>query len=154
MKEKPFRDCPSWHPSQIQSPKPDTTVDANKCLLTEALTGPDKYRSTCSQVTIGLSTGFLIKALEKGLKELKGFATSQEEQQYESTCIPGAPRDYTNNQRVHMELQPPFVAEDGLVSHQWEERPLFLGRLCAPVEGNAKNKKQECVLVSRGDGRG
>ena len=49
---------------------------------------PDKYRSTCSQVTIGLSTGFLIKALEKGLKELKGFATSQEEQQYETMCTP------------------------------------------------------------------
>jgi hypothetical protein len=34
-----------------------------------------------------------MEELEKGLKELKGFATSQEEQQYEPTCTPRAPRD-------------------------------------------------------------
>jgi hypothetical protein len=26
-----------------------------------------------------------------------------------------------------------YVAEDGLVGHQWEERPLVFGRLYAPV---------------------
>jgi hypothetical protein len=26
-----------------------------------------------------------------------------------------------------------FVAEDGLLSHQWEERLLVLGRLYAPI---------------------
>jgi hypothetical protein len=26
-----------------------------------------------------------------------------------------------------------YVAEDGLVGHQWEERPLFLVRIYAPV---------------------
>jgi hypothetical protein len=26
-----------------------------------------------------------------------------------------------------------YVAEDGLVGHQWEERPLVLGSLVAPV---------------------
>jgi hypothetical protein len=36
----------------------------------------DKYRGGCSQPTIGLSMGFPIKELKKGLKELKGFATS------------------------------------------------------------------------------
>jgi hypothetical protein len=37
-----------------------------------------------------------------------------------------------HKQRVHMEgpMAPAgYVAEDGLVSHQWEERPLVLGRL-------------------------
>jgi hypothetical protein len=78
LKERPFRDCLYQHPSQIQSPKLDTTVDANKCLLTEALTVPDKYRIRCSQSTIGVSTVSRMEELEKGLKELKGFATSQE----------------------------------------------------------------------------
>jgi hypothetical protein len=32
-----------------------------------------------------------------------------------------------------------YVAEDSLVGHQWEERPLFLGY--APVEGNARARK-------------
>ena len=42
----------------------------------EALPEPDKYRGKCSQPTIGVSTGSPIEELEKGLKELKGFATS------------------------------------------------------------------------------
>jgi hypothetical protein len=36
-----------------------------------------------------------------------------------------------------------YVAEDGLVSHQWEERPLVLLRLYAPVQGNARARKWE-----------
>jgi hypothetical protein len=36
---------------------------------------PDKYSGGCSQPTIGISTGSPMEELEKGLKELKGFAT-------------------------------------------------------------------------------
>jgi hypothetical protein len=49
---------------------------------------------------------------------------------------PRAPRDKTTNQRVHVEgpMAPAaYVAENGLVGHQWEERPLVLRRLNAPV---------------------
>ena len=45
------------------------------------------------------------------------------------TPPPGAPRDWTTNQRVHMEgpmALATYVAEDGLVGHQWEEQPLGL----------------------------
>jgi hypothetical protein len=38
-----------------------------------------------------------------------------------------------------------YVAEDGLVDHQWEERPLVLRRTCAPVQWNANARKLECV---------
>jgi hypothetical protein len=41
----------------------------------------------------------------------------------------------TTNQRVHMEgpMAPAaYVAEDGLVGHQWEEKPLVIWRLDAP----------------------
>jgi hypothetical protein len=38
-----------------------------------------------------------------------------------------------------------YVAEDGLVGHQWEERPLVLRRSYAPVEGNARTWKWEWV---------
>jgi hypothetical protein len=67
--------------------------------------------------------------LEKGLKELRGFAAPWREQQCKPARPPGAPRDWTTNQRVHMEgpMAPaPYVAEDGLISHQWEEKPLVL----------------------------
>ena len=45
-----------------------------------------------------------------------------------------------------------YVAEDGLVSHQREERPLVLQRLYAPIQGNARARKQE--WVGRGAGQG
>ena len=38
-----------------------------------------------------------------------------------------------------------YVAEDGLVGHQLEERSLVLQRSYAPVQGNAKARKQEWV---------
>jgi hypothetical protein len=47
-----------------------------------------------------------------------------------------------------------YVAEDGLVSHQWGERPLVLQRLYAPVQGNAKARKQEWVVWGAGLGEG
>jgi hypothetical protein len=55
-----------------------------------------------------------MKKLEKVPKELKVFATLQEEQQYELTSTPRAGSLVA------------YVAEDGLVSRQWEERPLVL----------------------------
>jgi hypothetical protein len=45
-----------------------------------------------------------------------------------------------------------YVAEDGLVGHQWEERPLVLRRLYAPVQGNARAKKWEWVGWRAGQG--
>jgi hypothetical protein len=38
-----------------------------------------------------------------------------------------------------------YVAEDGLVSHHWEERPLVLQILYASVQGNTRAKKWEWV---------
>ena len=38
-----------------------------------------------------------------------------------------------------------YVAEDDLVGHQWEERPLVLQRSYAPVQGIARARKQEWV---------
>ena len=36
-----------------------------------------------------------------------------------------------------------YVAKDDLVGHQWQERPLVLGRLDAPVYQNARLVRQE-----------
>jgi hypothetical protein len=38
-----------------------------------------------------------------------------------------------------------YVAEDGLVGHQWKERPLVLRRLYTPVQRNARARKQKWV---------
>jgi hypothetical protein len=63
------------------------------------------------------------------LRELKGIEAPWKDHQYELTSTPRAPWNYTTNKRKHMvELVALaiYVAEDGLVSHQWEERPLVL----------------------------
>jgi hypothetical protein len=69
----------------------------------EALPEPDKYRGRCPQIIIGLSTVSLMKALEKGLKDLRGFAGPWREQQCQQTRPPRAPGDWISNQRIHME---------------------------------------------------
>ena len=76
------------------------------------------------QPSIGLSTVFLMEELEKelgvgGCSPMGGATVSTGQ-------TPGAPRDWTINQRVHMEgpMAPAtYVAEDGLVGHQWESGP-------------------------------
>ena len=45
-----------------------------------------------------------------------------------------------------------FVAEDGLVGHQLEERPLVLRRLYALEQGNARARKREWVGWGAGQG--
>jgi hypothetical protein len=47
-----------------------------------------------------------------------------------------------------------YVAEDGLVIHQLEEMPLILQRSYAPVQGNARARKQERVGWQAGLGEG
>jgi hypothetical protein len=39
-----------------------------------------------------------------------------------------------------------YIAEDGLVGHQWEERPLILRVLDAAEKGDAKVERKEWVL--------
>jgi hypothetical protein len=61
----------------------------------------------------------------EGLKELKGMATPQEEQQDH----PELPGTKTTNQRVYMggSMAPAtYVAEDGLIWHQWKGRSMVL----------------------------
>jgi hypothetical protein len=77
-----------------------------------------------------------MEELQKGLKELRGVAAPCGEQQCQLARPPGAPREWTTNLRVHMEepkALAAYMAEDGLVEHQWEEQPLGLRVLYAPV---------------------
>ena len=77
-----------------------------------------------------------MEEIEKGLKELRGFAAPYREQQCQQARPSGAPGDWTTNQRTYMEwpmVLATYVAEDSLVGHQWEERPLGLRVFNAPV---------------------
>ena len=57
---------------------------------------PDKFRGGCLQPTIGLNTGSLMEKLEKGLKELKGFAAPYVEQQYETSRTPQSSQELSH----------------------------------------------------------
>jgi hypothetical protein len=63
-------------------------------------------------------------------------------QQYELTSIPRA---------VSLVA---YVAEDDLVGHQWEERPLVLRRSYDPVLWNAWARKLERLGWGSGQGEG
>jgi hypothetical protein len=45
-----------------------------------------------------------------------------------------------------------YVAEDGIISHHWEERPLVLQRLYAPIQVNTRTRKQKWVGLTAGWG--
>jgi hypothetical protein len=47
-----------------------------------------------------------------------------------------------------------YVVEFGPVGHQWEERSLVLQRSHAPVQGNARARKQEWVDWGAGQEEG
>ena len=74
--------------------------------------------------------------MEKGLKELKRVCSPIEGATVSTGQTPRAPRDWTTDQRIHVEglmALVTYVAEDGLVGHQWKERPLGLRVFNAPV---------------------
>jgi hypothetical protein len=50
--------------------------------------------------------------------------------------------------------QATYVAEDGLVHYQWEERPLVLQRLFAPIYGNARTRNGSGWVEEQGEGEG
>jgi hypothetical protein len=58
------------------------------CFANCILPVPRKYRSGCSQSSIGWNTGPPMEELEKVPKELKGSTTLLLEQQYEPTSTP------------------------------------------------------------------
>ena len=77
-----------------------------------------------------------MEELEKGLKELRVLQLHGKSNIVNSPNPPEFPGDWTTNLSVHMEgpmALATYVAEDGLVRHQWEERPLGLRVFDAPV---------------------
>ena len=92
----------------------------------ETMPGPSKHRSGCSQSAIGWVTGPPMEELEKVPKELMGSGTLQVEQQYELTSTP------------ELLSLAAYVSEDGLVGHQWKERPIGLANFLCPSTGECQ----------------
>jgi hypothetical protein len=52
---------------------------------------------------------------------------------------------WTNQYPPELVFLVAYVAEDGLVGHQWEKRNLVLWRLYDPVQRNVRTRKREWV---------
>ena len=73
----------------------------------------------------------------------------------EGVCNPiGGTAIWTNQYPPELVSLTAYVVEDGLVGHQWEERPLVLQRFYAPVQGNARARKWEWLVWGAGCGEG
>jgi hypothetical protein len=70
-----------------------------------------------------------MEELEKISKELKGSATLWVEQRYELTSTP------------ELLTLAAYVSKDGLVSHQWKERPIGLANFVCPCTGECQGQK-------------
>jgi hypothetical protein len=70
-----------------------------------------------------------MEELEKVPKELKGSATLQVEQQYELTSTP---------ELVSLAA---YVSEDGLLGHQWKERPIGLANFICLSTGERQGQE-------------
>ena len=70
-----------------------------------------------------------MEELEKVPKELKGTATLYVEQQYELTSTP------------ELLSLAAYVSEDGLVGHQWKERPIGLANFICFSTGEHQGQK-------------
>ena len=79
----------------------------------ETMPGPSKHRSGCSQSAIGWITGPSMEELEKVPKDLKGSPMLYVEQQYELINTP-----------PELVSLAAYESEDGLVGHQWKDRPI------------------------------
>jgi hypothetical protein len=138
-------------PSHKQPPNPDTIGYASKILLK----GP-----WYSSLLWGFASAWQIqkwmltvsywmdhRALNEGARESTQGA--------EGVFNPiGGTTLWTNQYPLELMSLTAYVAEDGLVSHHWEERPLVLQRSYTPVQGNTRARKQEWVGWGAGWGRG
>ena len=81
------------------------------------------------QPTIGLSAGIPSGEVGEVTKGADGVCSPMEGAIVSTGETPGAPGDWTTKQRIHIGgpmVLATCVAKDGLVGHQWEERPLSL----------------------------
>ena len=70
-----------------------------------------------------------MEELEKGQKELKGFATHRKNNNIDQPETPELPRTKQPNKRVHMERTMAVIeyeAQDGLAGLRWEAMSLVL----------------------------
>ena len=138
-----------WDPSHKQPPNPDTIAYASKILLTG-------HWYSC--LLWGYASAWQIqKWMLTVIHWMEHRAPNERAREgtqgAKVVCNPiGGTTIWTNPFPPELVSLVAYVAEGGLVGHQWKERPLVLCRLYAPVQGNARAKKRECLGWGAGSG--
>jgi hypothetical protein len=127
-----------WHTKDYTPPNPDTIVDANKSLLTGAwYSCLPRGSSSAWQIQNWMLTD--IHWMEYRVPN-KG--ASESTQGAEGVCSPIGggtiwtkqyPPELPGTKHQSKKHMIGYVAEDGLLGHQWEEIPLVPWRFYAPV---------------------
>jgi hypothetical protein len=98
----------------------------------------NKYRGRFLKPSIGLCTQSLIEELEKRPKELRGVCRTMEGATVSTGQTTRDPVDHMDRTMA----QATYIAEDGLVGHQWEELPLGLSVLMPQCRRMPEHKER------------
>ena len=143
LKKRPSRDCPTWKSIPFPAIKPGHYCGCWEVLADRSLIWlfPERLCQSLTKTEAEshsqLSMGSPMEKSEKGMKGLRGFAAPWRKEQYQQ-ARPPPPELLDTGPSTKENMEEPvalaaYVAEDGLVEHQWEQRPLSLRVFDAPV---------------------
>ena len=135
-KERPSKNCPTWGSIPHTATKPGHYGGCQEVLTDRSLIwlSPERVcqnltnteEEACSQ-PLDWALVSPMEEMNKELKELRGFVAPWRKQQCQEIRSPELPGTELSTKEYT------YVGEDGLVGHQWEERPSDLRVFNAPV---------------------
>ena len=141
---------PPWDPSHNQPPNPDTIAYASKILLK----GPWYSCLLWGYASAWQIQKWMLTVIYRMEHRAPNGGARESTQGAEGVCNPIGGTTIWTNQYAQSCVSIAYVVEDGLVDHQWEERPLVLQRSYATVPVNSRAKNQEWVGWGAGQGEG
>jgi hypothetical protein len=143
--------APSADPYYNQPPNADTIAYASKILLT----GPWHSCLLWGYANAWQIQKWMFTVIYWMDHRTPNEGARKSTQEAKRVCNPlGGTTIWTNQYPPRAVSLAAYVAEEGLVNHQWEDRPLVLRRSYVPVQGNARARKWECVGQGAGQREG
>jgi hypothetical protein len=142
--------APPGDPSHKQPPNRDTITYANKILLT----GPWYSCLLWGYASAWQIQKWMLTVIYWIEHRAPNEGARESTQRAKGVCNPiGGTTIWTNQYRPELVSLVVYVAEDGLVGHQWDERPLVLQRLYAKYRGMPGPGSRSGLVGEQGGGR-
>jgi hypothetical protein len=138
------KDCPETvppgYPCHIKSPNPDSIAYTSKIFLT----GPWYSYLFWGYASAWQIQKWMLTVIYCMIHRAPKEGAIESIQGAKGVCKSiGGRTIWTNQYPPEVMSIVAYVAEDGLVGHQWEERPFVLQRSYVPVQGSARARNQE-----------